>query len=174
MHLKQKRVSRIAKKIFKLSSMKDQMEVWKKEGCSVAFTNGCFDILHQGHVLYLEEASTKADKLIIAVNSDASVSKLKGPNRPVKDENSRALILAALGFVDGVVIFSEDTPLKLIKELKPQVLIKGGDYDPNCSEEAAPEYIVGRKEQLERGDKVEVIQFVDGHSSTNLINKMKA
>jgi rfaE bifunctional protein nucleotidyltransferase chain/domain len=167
-------VSKIAQKIFNLSSLNSQVDGWKKEGLTVAFTNGCFDILHQGHVLYLEEASTKADKLIIAVNSDASVSKLKGPNRPVKDENSRALILAALGFVDGVIIFSEDTPLKLIKELKPHVLIKGGDYDPDCADQDSSKYIVGRKEQLERGDFVEVIQFVDGHSSTNLINKMKA
>jgi len=167
-------MSSVMDKISNLNSMKQQVESWKKGGLTIAFTNGCFDILHKGHVLYLEEAASKADKLIIAVNSDTSVSQLKGPNRPVKDENSRALILAALGFVDGVLIFSEETPINLLKELKPQVLIKGGDYDPACADENSPKYIVGRKEQLERGDRVEVIQFVEGYSSTNLINKMNA
>lgn len=165
-------MSQISKKILNLKGLEDQIKSWKKSGLTIAFTNGCFDILHKGHVLYLEMAANKADKLIVAVNSDSSVSKLKGSDRPIKDENSRALILAALGFVDAVIVFSEDTPLNLITKLEPDVLVKGGDYDPNCSDKTSSRYIVGREEQLQRGSRVEVISFVEGHSSTNLINKM--
>lgn len=134
-----------------------------------AFTNGCFDILHLGHVTYLASASELGEFFVIGVNADASVKRLKGPSRPVKDEYSRALILASLSFVDAVVIFEEDTPLELITELRPNTLIKGGDYDPNTTNSNDPKYIVGR----ELVNNVQVIPFVDGHSSSTLIEKMK-
>lgn len=136
---------------------------------NTAFTNGCFDILHLGHVTYLASASDLGDYFVIGVNADASVKRLKGPSRPVKDEYSRALILASLSFVDAVVIFEEDTPLELITALRPKILIKGGDYDPAVLDKNDPKYIVGR----DVVENVQVIPFVDGHSSSGLIEKMR-
>lgn len=130
----------------------------------MVFTNGCFDILHLGHVDYLEKAASKGDKLIVALNTDASVSKLKGPTRPVNSEKARARIMAALSFVDAVVFFSEDTPLSLIKRLKPDILVKGSDYKISN--------IVGADIVMQNGGKVETIELVDGYSTTNIINKI--
>lgn len=142
-----------------------QVNEWRKAGEEIVFTNGCFDILHLGHVDYLEKSSHFGSKLVIGVNSDSSVSKLKGPSRPINDEYARARLLAALGFVDLVVVFSEDTPLDLIKYLLPTVLVKGSDY--------SVETIVGAKEVMENGGKVETIDLVQGYSTTNIIEKSK-
>lgn len=130
----------------------------------IVFTNGCFDILHVGHKRYLEQASTLGDILVIGVNSDASVKRLKGPSRPVNSEQDRMEILSALGFVDYVVLFDEDTPYELIKTIQPDMLVKGGDY--------SIENVVGRDIVEARGGRVELIQFVEGKSTSNIINKI--
>lgn len=132
----------------------------------IVFTNGCFDILHVGHKRYLQQAATLGDILVVGVNSDASVKRLKGPSRPVNNEQDRAEMLSAMGFIDYVVIFDEDTPYELIKKIQPDVLVKGGDYKP--------EEVVGRDIVLARGGKLELISFVEGKSTTNIINKVKS
>jgi len=131
----------------------------------VVFTNGCFDLLHPGHVNYLEDAKKLGDVLIIGLNSDDSIRNLKGPLRPVNDLADRAHMLAALRSVDLVVPFSEDTPINLIKALLPDVLVKGGDY--------VPDDIVGAKEVRKAGGEVIVVPFLGGYSSTTLINRIK-
>lgn len=130
----------------------------------IVFTNGCFDILHVGHKRYLEQASALGDVFVIGVNSDASVKRLKGPSRPVNTEQDRMEILSALGFVDYVVLFDEDTPYELIKKIQPDILVKGGDYKP--------EEVVGRDIVEARGGRLELIKFVEGKSTTNIINKI--
>lgn len=132
----------------------------------IVFTNGCFDILHVGHKRYLQQAATLGDILVVGVNSDASVKRLKGPSRPVNNELDRAEMLSAMGFIDYVVIFDEDTPYELIKKIQPDVLVKGGDYKP--------EDVVGRDIVLARGGKLELISFVEGKSTTNIINKINS
>lgn len=131
----------------------------------IVFTNGCFDILHIGHIRYLQEAAKLGDILIIGLNSDDSVRRLKGPERPINGEMERAEMLGALGFVDYVAVFEEDTPLELINTIQPDVLVKGGDYDPND--------VVGKKEVEDRGGKLVLIPFVEGKSTTNIIEKIK-
>lgn len=152
-------------KICTLADAKNRRAVWQKENQQVVFTNGCFDILHLGHVDYLEKARKTGDKMIIGVNADVSVRKLKGPKRPVNNEYARARILAALGFVDLVIIFEEETPLKLISELLPDILIKGGDYTIDT--------IVGANEVIANGGKVTTIALVPSYSTTNIIQKLK-
>lgn len=139
----------------------------------IVFTNGCFDILHKGHVTYLSKAADLGDHLVVGLNSDASVKRLKGEGRPVKDEESRAFILASLECVSAVILFEEDTPLELIEKIRPDVLVKGGDYDPSCTDSNDPKYIVGSDFVRSYGGEVQTISFVDGHSSTKLIDKMK-
>lgn len=151
-----------ANKILNLEGLLKKRKEWNEQ--QVVFTNGCFDILHVGHVDYLEKAASKGDKLIVALNRDASVRKLKGPTRPVNDEYSRARVIAALSFVDAVVFFSEDTPLSLIKQLLPDILVKGSDYTISN--------IVGADAVMENGGIVETIDLVDGYSTTNIINKI--
>lgn len=129
------------------------------------FTNGCFDLLHVGHVRYLQQAKKLGDRLIVGLNSDASVKKLKGESRPVVTEESRKEILLALSVVDEVYIFEEDTPLNLILSVKPNILVKGGDYEINS--------IVGAKEVLGWGGEVKALSFHEGFSSTDLIDKSK-
>lgn len=131
----------------------------------VVFTNGCFDLLHRGHVEYLAKAAALGDLLIIGLNTDASVQRLKGPSRPLQDEYTRALILASLSFVGAVCLFDEDTPYELIKAVQPDVLVKGADYKP--------EDIVGYDIVTGRGGRVATIEFVQGHSTTGLIQKMQ-
>ena len=131
----------------------------------IVFTNGCFDILHAGHVAYLEKAKRLGDILIIGLNSDASVKRLKGPERPVNSEHDRAIVLGALKVVDFIVYFEENTPLELIKIIKPDFLVKGGDYKI--------EDIVGADVVQDKGGEVMVIPFVEGKSTTNIINKMR-
>lgn len=147
--------------------------LWKGE--KVVFTNGCFDILHTGHVTYLAKAAELGKRLIVGLNSDDSVRRLgKDTNRPINNEESRALILASLQFVDVVVIFDEDTPLDLIKQIQPDVLVKGGDYDKNEKDSNSKKYIVGSDLVLANHGTVETINLVDGFSTTNIIKKIKA
>jgi len=131
----------------------------------VVFTNGCFDIIHRGHVEYLEDAKALGDTLIVGLNSDASVTKLKGHNRPINKEEDRARVLLGLKSVDGVVVFKEETPLELIKMVKPDVLVKGGDWKI--------ENIVGYEFVLERGGEVFSLPFRVGHSTTDIIERIR-
>ena len=153
----------IANKILSTSELKQRILQWRLLGKKIAFTNGCFDILHVGHIASLSEAASYADYLVVGVNADISVKKLKGDNRPVNDEQARALLLASLSMVDAVVIFPEDTPLELIKTVMPDFLVKGGDYKV--------EDIAGSKEVLEAGGKVIINPIVEGFSTTSIINK---
>ena len=137
----------------------------RMKGKTIAFTNGCFDILHQGHIYSLAQAAKEADILIVGVNSDASVGKLKGAGRPVNNEHFRALLLANLLITDAVIIFNEDTPLNLIKTILPDVLVKGGDYTVN--------EIAGAKEVIAAGGKVVINSIVPGFSTTSIIEKIK-
>jgi rfaE bifunctional protein nucleotidyltransferase chain/domain len=141
------------------------VNAWKQAGEEVVFTNGCFDIIHRGHIEVLAQTADLGDRLIIGLNSDSSIQKLKGEDRPIIEEQSRAILLASLEFVDAVVIFSEDTPLKLISALLPDVLAKGGDYEI--------ETIVGHEIVQQNGGKVKLVPFVDGFSSTTIIEKIK-
>ncbi|MBT6649992.1 MAG: D-glycero-beta-D-manno-heptose 1-phosphate adenylyltransferase [Flavobacteriales bacterium] len=158
-------LNKINSKIFSLDDLKNQVNAWKQAGEEVVFTNGCFDIIHRGHIEVLAQTADLGDRLIIGLNSDTSIQKLKGKNRPIIEEQSRAILLASLEFVDAVVIFSEDTPLKLISALLPDVLAKGGDYEI--------ETIVGHEIVQQNGGKVKLVPFVDGFSSTTIIEKIK-
>jgi D-beta-D-heptose 7-phosphate kinase/D-beta-D-heptose 1-phosphate adenosyltransferase len=158
-------VEQIAKKIMTLEQAKAFMQACKTIGKTVAFTNGCFDILHQGHLFSLAQTAKEADYLLVGLNSDASVKKLKGPERPINNTESRASILANLVLVDVVVVFGEDTPLELIQTLLPDVLVKGGDYTIDT--------IVGAKEVIANGGKVIINPIVEGFSTTNIIEKIK-
>ncbi len=131
----------------------------------LVFTNGCFDLLHRGHIDYLSKAASLGDYLVVAINSDASVQKLKGKNRPIADEKSRAEIMASLFFVDAVIIFDDDTPLRLIKLIKPDLLIKGADYTIST--------IVGADEVIANGGNVNTIQFLEGYSTSLIEKKIK-
>lgn len=150
-------------KVLDMDRLKIRVAAWRASGEKVVFTNGCFDLLHIGHVTLLEEARQAGDRLIVAINSDSSVKNLKGPNRPVVGENERARILAAMSAVDAVVIFNESTPLAVIEAVRPDVIVKGGDYD-----EAA---VVGAKEVRSWGGRVKIVPTVAGFSTTNLIAK---
>lgn len=135
------------------------------EGKRIVFTNGCFDILHRGHVTYLAEARKLGDLLVVGLNSDASVKRLKGPERPINNEDDRQYVLSQLKSVDFVEIFTEDTPLELILKVKPQILVKGGDWKID--------QIVGGKEVIKSGGDVFSLNFVDGYSTTNIIHKIQ-
>ena len=161
-----KTVSAIEKKIFTLPQMLAQAASWRVVYKTLAFTNGCFDILHEGHIFSLSQAAGEADYLIVGVNSDSSTKRLKGPERPVNHEHSRALLLASLVIVDAVVIFDEDTPLQLITAIKPDVLVKGGDY--------TLEQIVGSKEVIANGGRVVINPIVEGFSTSRIIEQIKS
>ena len=152
------------KKIHSLESLMEQVAIWKREKKKIVFTNGCFDILHAGHVTYLEKAKKLGDILILALNSDSSVTKLKGKLRPVIHQQDRARVLAALSSVDGIVIFSEATPLYLIKKIQPDVLVKGSDYKKN--------QVVGHQELKKWNGKVELVSIVPGRSTSAIIKKI--
>lgn len=151
------------------------LQAWREQGESIVFTNGVFDILHAGHVTYLKGARALGSRLIVGVNSDASVRMLgKGPERPINDEASRMLVLEALRSVDVALVFSSQTPMDLIAQIRPNVLVKGGDYDPQVDSENDKRYIVGSREVLEYGGKVTVIPFLEGHSTTAIIEKSRS
>lgn len=152
----------ISEKIYTLPGIIKKTNHWKKEGKKIVFTNGVFDLLHTGHIFSLSQAAKEGDILIIGLNSDSSVKRLKGDSRPVNDHDARALLLAALSMVDAVIIFEEDTPLKLITTILPDVLVKGGDY--------TIDEIVGAKEVIANGGKVVINPILDGFSTTAIIN----
>lgn len=154
----------IQQRIFDLAGMQHQVRRWRLLGKTIAFTNGCFDILHQGHIASLSDAAREADVLVVAVNSDASTRRLKGDLRPVNSQDARATVLASLLMVDAVIIFDEDTPLELINALQPDVLVKGGDY--------TLEKIVGAKEVIAAGGRVVINPILTGFSTTGIIEKI--
>lgn len=160
-----KQTAAIHKKIYTLPQMVFQIACWRVLGKKVAFTNGCFDILHEGHIFSLSQAANEADFLIVGVNSDASTKRLKGFERPINNEQSRSLILASLAIVDAVIIFEEDTPLQLITHLLPDVLVKGGDY--------TIEQIVGAEEVKNNGGRVVINPIIEGFSTTSIVEKIK-
>ena len=152
-------------KIMDRDTLSHQLEIWRNEGKKLVFTNGCFDILHRGHVTYLAQASDMGDVLLVGLNTDASVRRLKGESRPVNDEQARALVLAALQFVDAVVLFDEDTPYELIRSVQPDILVKGNDY--------RVEDIVGYDIVKAKGGEVRTVALVDGYSTTEILAKAK-
>jgi len=154
-----------SEKIVTRESIAGLLNKWHKNNFKVVFTNGCFDILHLGHVDYLEKASALGDRMVIGINTDASVKKLKGPERPINNEYARARVLAALEFVHAVILFGEDTPYELIDIIKPDILVKGNDY--------SPENIVGADIVLSNGGAVKTIPLVEGYSTTGIISKLK-
>ena len=160
-----KATKHIQQKILDAHHLQQELMRWRKFSKKIAFTNGCFDILHAGHIHSLVQAASFADVLIVGLNSDASTKRLKGENRPVNNEQNRALLLASLVMVDAVVLFDEDTPFQLISTVMPDVLVKGGDY--------TIETIVGAKEVIANGGTVEIIQLVEGLSTTSLIQKIE-
>ncbi len=155
----------INQKIIPGEKLQRYLAFWKFMKYKIVFTNGCFDVIHRGHVEYLAKAASLGNVLIIGLNSDSSVRSIKGEGRPLQDEHSRALVLASMHFVTAVVLFNEDTPYNLIKEVVPDILVKGGDY--------APEKIVGYDIVKAHKGKIVTIDFVEGYSSTKILNKMK-
>jgi len=150
---------------FELGNLKDWLSLQKKEGKTLVFTNGCFDLLHKGHVQYLEEAKMQGDILIVGINSDTSVKRLKGEERPIQNLDNRMNVLAALESVDAVIPFEEDNPLNLIKNILPDVLVKGGDWKV--------EQILGSDIVLNNGGSVKSLQFVENQSTSSIVEKIK-
>ena len=159
-----KHLEKIYDKILDDKSLDKKLNLWREKGRTIVFSNGCFDILHRGHVEYLSKAADLGDILIIGLNTDDSVRRLKGPSRPVNDEKARAVVLAALEFVDAIMFFEEDTPYNLIKRVQPDVLVKGKDYKA--------EDIVGYDIVTAKGGKVETIELVDGFSTTSILERI--
>jgi rfaE bifunctional protein nucleotidyltransferase chain/domain len=164
----------ILSKFHTVADMAKQIEKWKMAGDRVIFTNGCFDILHKGHVTYLAQAADFGTKLVIGINADESVRRLgKGDDRPINSEDARALLIASLGFVDGVVVFNDDTPIRLIEQLQPDVLVKGADYDADETDPTSKKYIVGRETVMLFGGIVKTVPLVAGFSTTGILNKIR-
>ncbi|SJZ50620.1 D-glycero-beta-D-manno-heptose 1-phosphate adenylyltransferase [Sediminibacterium ginsengisoli] len=159
-------VNAIQQKIVTLPALLSLAAGWRMTGKQIAFTNGCFDILHEGHIFSFSQAAKEADILVVGVNSDRSVKALKGPDRPINHEHSRSLLLANLSLIDAVVVFDEDTPFNLITSLMPDVLVKGGDY--------TIEQIVGSKEVIANGGRVVINPIVEGFSTSGLIQQIKS
>ncbi|HOI31799.1 MAG: D-glycero-beta-D-manno-heptose 1-phosphate adenylyltransferase [Bacteroidales bacterium] len=151
-------------KILEPAKLENMLSLWRFQDKKIVFTNGCFDILHRGHIEYLSKAADLGDVLIVGLNTDSSVSRIKGPKRPVVDEQSRALLLAALHFSTAIVLFDESTPYDLIRKIQPDILVKGKDYKA--------EEVVGYDIVTAKGGKVETITLVDGFSTTGLIQKL--
>ncbi|MDD7276681.1 MAG: D-glycero-beta-D-manno-heptose 1-phosphate adenylyltransferase [Candidatus Limimorpha sp.] len=158
-------LEKIQNKILNKDNLAEWVAECRAKGSKIVFSNGCFDILHRGHVEYLAKAANFGDEMLIGLNTDASVKRLKGPSRPINDEYARAIVLAGLEFVSAVVLFDEDTPYNLIKAVQPDVLVKGSDYKP--------EDIVGYDIVTAKGGRVETIDFVDGYSTTRTIEKSR-
>lgn len=158
-------LEKIQNKILNKDNLAEWVAECRAKGSKIVFSNGCFDILHRGHVEYLAKAADFGDEMLIGLNTDASVKRLKGSSRPINDEYARAIVLAGLEFVSAVVLFDEDTPYNLIKAVQPDVLVKGSDYKP--------EDIVGYDIVTAKGGRVETIDFVDGYSTTRTIEKSR-
>ena len=160
-----KKNSALDNKLLSSKNIQKQINIWRQKNEKIVFTNGCFDILHKGHLDLLCLAANHGSKLIVAVNSDKSIKRLKGEERPIINEATRARILAYFNFIDAVIIFSQETPYQLIKEIKPDILVKGGDYKK--------EDIVGYDIVKENNGEVIIFPFINGYSSTNIIEKIK-
>ena len=160
-----KALEKINDKIFGLEFLMRNIDQWKNENKKIVFTNGCFDLIHLGHIELLARSSDLGDVLIIGVNSDSSIQKLKGENRPIIEEDSRVKQLAALEFVDAIVLFHEDTPQKLIEKIKPDVITKGGDYKA--------ENVVGNEVVTQKNGQVVIIPLTQGYSTTSILEKIK-
>jgi len=158
------RIDFIKAKILSHQQLEKKIQLWRFQNKRLVFTNGCFDLLHPGHIKILTEASEYGDILIVVLNTDSSVKKLKGNTRPILNENDRAILLASLQVVDAVVLFDEETPLNLIETITPQVLVKGGDY--------VAENIVGYSWVTQHGGEVKIITLLEGYSTTKIISKM--
>ena len=166
-------LNKLEHKIISFDDLSRLKEEFKLENKQSVFTNGCFDLIHLGHIDYLMNARQLGNVLIVGVNTDDSVRRLeKGVSRPIKDENQRLMILAAFQFVDFVMLFDDDTPLRLIKELEPLILVKGGDYSVTQKDPDQQDYIVGSNEMIMLGNRVEVIPFVSGYSTSILEQKI--
>jgi D-glycero-beta-D-manno-heptose 1-phosphate adenylyltransferase len=165
-------LNNIENKMYSIEEFLELRKSLRHANQKVVFTNGCFDILHLGHVVYLAQAAELGIFLVVAVNDDASVrAQNKAPNRPINPENARAFLLASLSFVDAVVLFSEDTPLNLIQQIEPDVLVKGADYDANETNPESKKFIVGSTEVKAYGGEVRTIDLVDGYSTTSILAK---
>jgi len=155
----------IQSKILDADTLRKQLSLWRFKSRKIVFTNGCFDILHLGHVDYLAKASDEGDVLVVGVNTDRSTQKLKGPGRPINNETQRSMLLASLHFVDAVVLFDEETPYELIRTVQPDILVKGADY--------APEKIVGYDVVMAKGGQVKTIELLPGYSTTAIEQKIR-
>lgn len=159
---------------YTLDAVGQQVQSWKTQGLKVVFTNGVFDVLHVGHVEVLEVAASHGQKLVVGINSDASVRRLgKGADRPIHGEGNRARVVSALRSVDAVVVFDDDTPLGLVNRLQPDVLVKGGDYDAACTDENDPRYMVGSAEVKAWGGHAVAVPLVPGQSTTATLAKIR-
>lgn len=166
------RLKYVTSKILDLPTAQRTIEGWRLKGDRIVFTNGCFDILHKGHVTYLAKAASLGERLVVALNTDASVRQQgKGENRPINPEDARSLVLASLGFVDAIVFFDADTPIDSIEAIRPDVLVKGADYDPEETDVSSKRYIVGSKEVKAYGGLVQTIDIVEGFSTTSILSK---
>ena len=160
-----KALERVKNKIFNKNNLLEKLEVWRSANKKIVFTNGCFDLIHLGHIEVLARSADLGDILIIGVNTDSSIKELKGNNRPIIEENSRAQQLASLEFVDAVILFNEQTPLELIKVIKPNVITKGGDYNS--------EQVVGNEIAVKNNGEVIIIPLTQGYSTTSILDKIK-
>ncbi|NUO03178.1 MAG: D-glycero-beta-D-manno-heptose 1-phosphate adenylyltransferase [Saprospiraceae bacterium] len=159
-------LAKITAKIMDWQQVQQQCAAWKAIGETVVFTNGCFDILHYGHLHYLAQARDLGHHLVVGMNAASSVRRLKGPNRPINDETTRTMMMASLAFVDAVVLFEEDTPLEIIQLIQPNILVKGGDW--------RPDQIVGSDVVLANGGQVLSLPFIDGYSTTAIETKIRS
>ena len=160
-----KALERVKNKIFNKNNLLEKLEIWRDANKKIVFTNGCFDLIHLGHIEVLARSADLGDILIIGVNTDSSIKELKGNNRPIIEEDSRAQQLASLEFVDAVILFNEQTPLELIKVIKPNVITKGGDYNS--------EQVVGNEIAIENEGEVIIIPLTQGYSTTSILDKIK-
>lgn len=167
-------LTHLKSKVKSLDALLEQVQQWQNEAQNVVFTNGCFDILHRGHVEYLAQAADLGNKLVLGLNTDDSVRRQnKSPERPINNEDARATVLAALEFIDAIVFFNDDTPLDLILKVQPNTLVKGGDYDPNETDPTSKKYIVGSDLVRANGGQVAIIDLVPNFSTTATIEKMR-
>ena len=160
-----KALERVKNKIFNKNNLLEKLEIWRDANKKIVFTNGCFDLIHLGHIEVLARSADLGDILIIGVNTDSSIKELKGNNRPIIEENSRVQQLASLEFVDAVILFNEQTPLELIKVVKPNVITKGGDYNS--------EQVVGKEIAVKNEGEVIIIPLTQGYSTTSILDKIK-
>lgn len=160
-------------KILALTEAIEVIRQWKSKEEKLVFTNGCFDLIHLGHVDYLEKARLLGDRLIVGVNTDHSITRLKGPSRPITNQNSRLRVLAALECVDCVIPFDHDTPIQLIEQIRPNLLVKGDDYDAKETNPASAKYIVGSDIVLGYGGNIDTVQLVHGYSTSSIIKKIQ-